>query len=215
MGQLWFQAIQALGVSAFKNPDPGRFAGLRQVDRFSTKTATPWELSPDNLARYDSGVLAVFRSTDYNGRHRDTLLIDGDLHAYTNDADKTWTSTLTFDTTPAPAGYDVHEIRTSAGLPVAANGDERSHQAYELWWSSVDAPDTFMPLGDFRHIIVNTAQRASQIALTRPGGAPIATRLFRLQFRFKPPPTRQFGFIGIDSPVHYREIEVLGQASAN
>jgi hypothetical protein len=32
----------------------------------------------------------------------------------------------------------------------------------------------------------------------------------RLQFRFKQPPTRQFGFITIDSPAHYREIEVLG-----
>lgn len=215
MGQHWFQAIQALGVSEFKNPDPGRFAGLRLVDRYSTKSATPWQLAPDNLARYDSGALAAFRSTEYDGSHLDTVLIDGALRAYTNDSDKVWTSTLTFNTYPAPAGYDVYEIRTSAGLPVAANGDERSHQAYELWWSSVDAPDTFTPLGDFRHIIVNTAERASQIALTRADGSPIATRLFRLQFRFKQPPTRQFGFIGIDSPVHYREIEVLGEPSTN
>lgn len=215
MGQLWFQAIQALGVSQFKNPDPGRFAGLHLVDRFSTKTATPWTLAPDGLVRAGAATLAGVETTGYTGNHAPTLLNDGLLKAYSNDGDKVWTTTYTLNTALAPAGYDVREIRTAAGLPTADNGDERTHQAYEIWWSTVDAPGSFVQLGDFRHILVNKAARASQVTLTRADGTAIASRVAKIQFRFKQPPTRQFGFIGIDSPVHYREIEVLGAASRN
>lgn len=215
MGQHWFQAIQALGVNEFRNPDPGRFAGLHLVDRYSTQTATPWQLAPESLVRADAASLAGVETTGYTGNHAATLLNDGALKAYSNDGDKVWTTTFALNTALAPAGYDVSEIRTAAGLPTADNGDERTHQAYEIWWSAVESPDTFVQLGDFRHILVNKAARASQVTLTRADGTAIARHVAKIQFRFKQPPTRQFGFIGIDSPVHYREIEVLGEPSAN
>lgn len=214
MGRLWFEAIQALGVPGFSNPDPGRFAGLHQVDRFSTAGSTPWTLVP-NLVRAGAPTLAGVQHSGYTGSKAPALLNDGAQQVYSNDPDRTWTTTYTLDTTLAPAGYDVDEVRVAAGLATAGNGDERAHQAWELWWSAVDAPDTFQPIGDFRHILVNTAQRASQVTLTRPEGAPIARRVARLQFRFKQPPTRQFGFITIDSPAHYREVEVLGGPTAH
>ena len=67
-----------------------------------------------------------------------------------------------------------------------------------------------MQLGAFHHIMVNTAERASQVAITRPDGSPLATRVAKIQFRFTQPPLRQYGFYGIDTPTPYREIEVQG-----
>jgi lysophospholipase L1-like esterase len=210
MGRLWFEAIQALGVAEFNNPDPGRFAGLHQLDRFSSTSSTPWKLAP-NLVRAGAATLAGVQHSGYTGAKPPALLNDGAQKAFSNDPDRTWTSTYTLNTTAAPAGYDLDEVRTSAGLPTADNGDERGHQAFELWWSSVDAPDTFTAIGDFRHILVNTTERASQVKLARADGTPIARRVAKVQFRFKQPPTRQYGFITIDSPAHYREVEVLGK----
>ena len=195
------------------NPDPGRFWGLHQVDRFSTVSSTPWTLQP-SLIRAGSESLAGVQTSGYHGSHPPALLNDGSQAAYSNDRDYTSTTTFTLNTVAAPQGYDLAAIRTDAGLPTADNGDERSHQAYELWWSSVEAPDTFVKLADVHHIMVNTAERASQITLSRPDGAPMATRVAKLQFRFVPPPARQFGFIGIETPVRYRELEAFGAPSS-
>lgn len=208
MAEQWFQALMALGVVP-KNPDPGRFWGLHQADRFSTTSSTPWKLQP-NLVRTGSPSLAGVETSDYSGNHAPALLNDGSLAGFSNDQDYVSTTTFTLATAQAPNGYDITRIRSDAGLPTADNGDERSHQSYELWWSSVDAPDTFVPLGDFHHILVNVTERASQITLTREGVAPLASRVARLQFRFTQPPARQFGFIGIESPTPYRELEVFG-----
>lgn len=211
MGEQWFQALMALGVVP-TNPDPGRLWGLQQADRYSTTSSTPWSLQP-NLVRAGAASLASVVTTDYKGNHKPALLYDGALGGFSNDSDYASTTTFTLATAPAPKGYDITRIRTDAGLPTADNGDERSHQAYEVWWSSVDAPDVFTQLGDFHHILVNVAERASQINLTRAGDAPLARGVARLQFRFKQPPSRQFGFIGIESPTPYRELEVFGAAT--
>lgn len=208
MGEQWFQALMALGVVP-KNPDPGRVWGLQQADRYSTTSSTPWSLQP-NLVRAGATSLAAAVTTDYRGKHKPALLNDGALGGFSNDSDYFSTTTFTLSTAQAPRGYDITRIRTDAGLPTADNGDERSHQAYELWWSAVDAPDVFTQLGDFHHILVNVAERASQISLTRAGDAPLARGVAKLQFRFKQPPPRQFGFIGIESPTPYRELEVFG-----
>lgn len=211
MGEQWFQALMALGVVP-KNPDPGRFWGLQQADRYSTTSSTPWSLQP-NLVRAGAASLASVVTTDYKGNHKPALLNDGTLGGFSNDSDYVSTTTFTLATAQAPKGYDVTRIRTDAGLPTADNGDERSHQAYEVWWSSVDAPEAFTQLGDFHHILVNVAERASQINLTRADDAPLARGVAKLQFRFKQPPSRQFGFIGIESPTPYRELEVFGAAT--
>jgi lysophospholipase L1-like esterase len=213
MADVWFQAIMAALPTQPLNPDPGRFWGLHQVDRFSTVTSTPWSLQP-NLIRAGSATLASAETTGYSGGHPPALLNDGALAAYSNDQDNFSTTTFTLNTSAAPGGYDVISVRSDAGLPTADNGDERSHQAYELWWSSVDAPDTFAQLAGTHHILVNTAERASQITLTRPDGSPLARRVAKLQFRFTEPPLRQFGFIGIVSATRYRELEAFGAPSA-
>lgn len=211
MGEQWFQALMALGVVP-KNPDPGRFWGLQQSDRYSTTSSTPWNVQP-NLVRAGAPSLASAVTTDYLGNHDPALLNDGALGGFSNDSDHFSTTTFTLATAQAPKGYDITRIRTDAGLPTADNGDERSHQAYEVWWSAVDAPEVFTQLGDFHHILVNVAERASQINLTRANGDPLARGVAKLQFRFKQPPSRQFGFIGIDSPTPYRELEVFGAAT--
>jgi lysophospholipase L1-like esterase len=211
MAEQWFQAIAALGIVPV-NPDPGRFWGLHQVDRFSTVSSTPWALQP-NLIRAGAGTLAGVETTGYQGSHGAALSNDGSLAAFANDGDEQWTSTFTLDTSAAPTGYDISAIRTAAGLPTAANGDERSHQAYQLWVASVDAPEVFVQVADVHHIMVNTAERASQINLARADGTPIARRVAKLQFRFVPPPARQFGVYGIDNPTPYRELEAFGTAS--
>ncbi len=213
MAEVWFQAMMAALPTRPVNPDPGRFWGLHQVDRFSTVSSTPWTLQP-SLIRAGSESLAGVQTSGYHGSHPPALLNDGSQAAYSNDRDYTSTTTFTLNTVAAPQGYDLAAIRTDAGLPTADNGDERSHQAYELWWSSVEAPDTFVKLADVHHIMVNTAERASQITLSRPDGAPMATRVAKLQFRFVPPPARQFGFIGIETPVRYRELEAFGAPSS-
>jgi hypothetical protein len=214
MAHVWFEGIQAvLDGELPRNPDPGRFAGLHQVDRFSTKSAVPWTLEP-NLIRAGSPTLASVKTTGYHGSHAPTLLNDGSLDFAANDSDNLSTTTFTLNTVDTPLGYDLTGIRTDAGLPIADNGDERSHQSYEVWWSSVDAPDTFVQLGAFHHILVNRAERASQVELTRPDGTPLATHVARIQVRFTQPPQRQFGFYGIESPTTYRELEVLGAPSA-
>jgi lysophospholipase L1-like esterase len=208
MAEQWFQALMALGVVP-KNADPGRFWGLQQVDRYSTTTSTPWKTQP-NLVRAGASSLAGVETTGYGGSHAPALLNDGWQGGFSNDSDHVWTTTFTLATAQAPKGYELTRIRSAAGLPIADNGDERSHQAYEVWWSAVGAPDVFTQLGDFHHILVNKAERASQITLERAGGAPLASGVAKIQFRFKQPPARQFGFIGIDNPTPYRELEVFG-----
>jgi hypothetical protein len=155
------------------------------------------------------------KTTNYHGVHAPALLNDGALDLAADDSDETFTTSFTLNTVDAPGGYDVTEIRTDAGLPISDDGDERSNQAYEVWWSSTDAPGTFRQLGAFHHILVNRAERASQVDLTRADGSPLMSHVARIQFRFKEPPRRQFGFYGIDGPTTYREIEVLGGPSAN
>jgi lysophospholipase L1-like esterase len=209
MAEVWFQAMMAALPSKPVNPDPGRFWGLHQLDRFSTVSSTPWTLQ-DNLIRAGSQTLAGVETTGYHGSHPPALLNDGSQAAYSNDRDYTSTTTFLLDTAAAPQGFDITAIRTDAGLPTADNGDERSHQAYELWWSAVDAPDTFVKLADAHHILVNKAERASQITLAKSDGSPMARRVAKLQFRFVQPPTRQYGFIGIETPTRYRELEAFG-----
>ena len=212
MAGVWFAGIRAALGSRPRNPDPGRFAGLHQVDRFSTANPVPWKLSP-NLVRAGSPTLAQATTTGYHGTHAPALLNDGRLEFAADDSDYSSVTTFTLATATWPAGFDVDGIRTDAGLPIADNGDERCHQSYEVWWSSVAAPDTFVRLGAFHHIMVNRAEQASQVELSHADGSPLATHVAKIQFRFTQPPRRQFGFFGIDTPTPYRELEVLGAPS--
>lgn len=207
MADVLFEGLLALGVLP-ENPDQGRDDGLRQHDDYSTSLTPPWEPVP-NLLRDDSPALERVVHQGYEGAGSADLLHDGDGALSVRDRDNTWTSTFVFDTREHTAGYDLTEIRTYAGGLVQPNGDEHAHQAYTVWWSSVDAPGQFVRLGDFHHIIVNENERASRIALTRADG-PLASGVKALLFQFREPPRRQAGFIGIGNPANYREIEAAG-----
>jgi lysophospholipase L1-like esterase len=213
MANVWFAGIQALGVIP-QNPDPGRFAGVHQVDRWSTVTSTPWTLSP-NLVRAGSSTLASAETVDYAGAHSPDLLNDGSLATFSDDHDHVFKTTFTLNTDSAPNGYDITEIRTDAGRPIADNGDEQAEQAYEIWVRGADHPTKWKHVGNFHHIMVNRIEKASQVDLTSlTPGQPMLSHVVAIQFRFKAPPRRQFGFYGIDTGTPYREIEVLGAPSA-
>ncbi len=212
MAEVFFKGLKAIGAVPV-NPDPGRDDGLHQVDNYSTVSSTPWSLVP-NLLRAKSATFESAQTTGYAGKHPTTVLNDGKLDVVTNDKDALSTTTFTLATSAHTSGYDVFEIRSMAGMPMAANEDDRSHQAYEVWWAGVDAPDNFQRLGDFHHIMVNRDERASQILISRLDGQPLARQVKKIQFRFIEPPLRQYGFFGIGSPVRYREIEALGVPSA-
>lgn len=208
MAEVYFQGMKALGVLPV-NPDPGRDDGVHQVDNWSTVAAPRAKLVP-NLIRAGSPTLLASHTVGYHGKNDVAVLNDGRMDSYTNDTDNISATTFTLDTSVNTQGYDVNEFRTYAGLVIADNGDERAHQAYELWWSSVDAPDNFTRLGDFHHIMVNREERGSQIQVNRNDGTPLASRVKKIQFRFIEPPLRQVGFFGVTNPTRYRELEVLG-----
>ncbi|HSI59669.1 MAG TPA: hypothetical protein VLA16_19060, partial [Ideonella sp.] len=208
MAEVYFQGIKALGVLP-TNPDPGRDDGVHQVDNWST-VATPRTKLVPNLIRAGSATLAASHTVGYHGKNDASVLNDGRMDGFTNDTDNTSATTFTLDTRVNTQGYDVNEFRSYAGLVISDDGDERAHQAYELWWSSVDAPDNFTRLGDFHHIMVNREERGSQIQVNRNDGQPLARRVKKIQFRFVEPPLRQVGFFGITNPTRYRELEVLG-----
>ena len=214
MGQVWFQGLQALGVLP-RNPDPGRHYGIRQIDRWSTTSSTPWTLHADNLVRAGAPTLASAVTTGYKGSHPPSLLNDGALGTVSDDSDYLSTTTFTLDTSAAPAGYDITRVLTDGGKPIASNGDEQCAQAYELWVERTTAPGTWTKVGTFQHLMVDRQQRASQVELVaKVAGQPMLRNVSAIQFRFVEPQRRQFGFYGIATGAVYREIEVLGAPSA-
>jgi len=209
MADTWFAGIQALGVVP-KNGNPGRFSGVSQFDRWSRESSTPWTLTP-NLISQGAATLAGSEVTDYYGKRDPALLNDGSLKDFTDDRNTLFTATYSLNTSSAPKGYDIDEIRSDAGLPLAENGDQRAGQAYELWYSTVDAPDTFRRRGVFHHISVSKAERASQMDISGIDGASLMKHVAKLQFRFVLPPVQLYGFIGLGHPTLYRELEVFGK----
>lgn len=211
MARVWFEAMAAVGLKPH-NPNPGRVWRVQQQELWTTRRHTPWR-PQDNLIRQGNPALKSMRTLNYRGDSDPALLNDGAQNAWADDADNTWQSRYELDTQAQPAGWDVMEIRTTGGRPLAPNGDERAHQAYEVWWVSVDQPTLWQPLGAFHHIMVNRRQTGSQLLLRRADGQPLMRGVAAIQFRFVAPPRRQFGFIGIASPTPYRELEVFGQPS--
>ncbi|WP_374675083.1 SGNH/GDSL hydrolase family protein [Ideonella sp.] len=212
MAEQWFRAIQALPQLP-ANPVRGRADGVVLADR--TLWASDAVPAPQaNLVRAGAPTLVSARSSGYGGSRSTRVLNDGSLARFTDDADETFTTTFTLDTAAAPSGYTLSAIRTHAGRAAAGNGDERSHQAYEVWWSAAQAPDAYQRLAGAHHVVVDAAETGSVLTMRRPDGQPLATGVARVQFRFAEPPARQYGFIGIDAPAPYREIEVFGEPSA-
>ena len=214
MGEVLFQALLGLGTLP-RNPNPGRDDGLRQIDEWSTSPKAPWPLAENNLLRNGAGHVRHLDIQDYLGSQDPSLLVDGSLATPLNARNNRFQMVFEFDTARYPAGMDIQQLRTLAGQVTADGGlgDERSHQAYEVYWASVDAPDVMQRGGDCHHLFVSREQGSSRVQIDRPDGRPLATRVARLAFHFVEPPPRQIGFIGVGNPTRYREIEALGQPS--
>lgn len=211
MAEVWFEAIAALGAAP-ANFDPGRHWGVRQTDYWSRTRTAPWTLVP-NLVREGSATLAATDWAQYGGRRPVAVLNDGQLGRYATDGDNQWGVQYTLNTEAAPQGYDIAQLRSAAGLPPAANGDEQAHQAFGIWVATVDAPQRFVRLGVFHHIMVSRDELGSQVVIDRADGQPLARRVAAVQWRFTTPPRRQMGVFGITNPAVYREVEVVGGVS--
>lgn len=213
MGETLFQALVSLGVLP-KNPNPGRDDGVRQIDEWSTYAHAPWPLADNNLLRSGAGYVRSMRARNLRTDQDPTLLVDGSLDHALVPKDNAFEMAFLFDLARYPQGMDIQSLRTTAGQVTADNGDERTHQSYEVYWSSVEAPTVMKRLGDFNHPFVNRDQSSSRITLDRSSGKPLVSGAARLVIRFTEPPQRQIGFIGVGNPTRYREIEALGQPSA-
>jgi hypothetical protein len=128
--------------------------------------------------------------------------IFGDYVMY-NDSSE-YTTTYALDITSNPAGYDIKEIR------LFSNGGSRTSQAYDLKYSLVGAPDTFLPLGTYTGTLPPSANgtlmtRTYDIrAATPDAGPPILTGVAAIQFVIRPN----------GNGALYREWDVTGSATA-
>ncbi len=198
MADIWFAAVQS--ISPLKNLDPGRDDGVRQAGYYSTASTRPWPPSTTDLLHAGGPTLAGVTHQGYGGLNPLSALNDGLAEGGTFDSDDTWTSTFTLDTDANAAGYDVTSIRSGSGGPFGI-----FHQAYELSYATVDAPDAFVPIGDFHHIPVNSEQLASGMILRAEAGV-LASRVKRLRFAFVDPP--------MGGQTGYYEVEATGRPSA-
>ncbi|MEM1042878.1 MAG: GDSL-type esterase/lipase family protein [Bacteroidota bacterium] len=215
MAEVWFEGLRAIGFldGEIRNPNPGRDDGVRQRDYYSTSSATPWQPSRNSLIQAGSTTLQRAIHTDYDGETDPGVLNDGLTGVYNGlsddfaqDPDHTWTSTFALNTNENAAGYDIDRIQSGAG----GNEHGKLPQAYEVWYSLVDAPAAFLRLGAFQHIPVNDLQRGSALVITGLEGAPLATGVKAIQFRFTEPPWRQWGFFELPKRARYYEIEAFG-----
>jgi lysophospholipase L1-like esterase len=202
MAEVWYEELQALGL--VPNPNPGRDDGVRLTDTFSARSPRPWPASASDLLDAGAPTLEDAVHTGYDGTTPLSVLNDGLAGDGTDDPDNTWTTVFILDTSVNAAGYDVTAIRSASGGP-----GPTYQQAYEVWWSSVDAPTVFHRLGDFHHVPVNVRERASGL-LVEGEGEPLARGVKALEFRFASPPARQTGFIMLSDLTSYYEVEALG-----
>jgi hypothetical protein len=108
------------------------------------------------------------------------------------------TITYSLNLGSAPAGYDISQIDTFSGW----QDDGRINQTYEVLYSTVDAPGTFISIED-----VNFAPgdfNSAKASITDDTFVPLATNVGALQFAFG---TQQNSHVG------YRELDAFGVAS--
>ncbi len=118
--------------------------------------------------------------------------------------DNNWSITYTLDTTNAPLGFSIKVIQT-----IAAWGSSRQHQHYELLYSTVAAPGTFISMGTFNLVPTNEADQGTRITLTDSSGGAISDGVHTL-VGVK---SIQFNVLGETSPSTqmdvYREFDVF------
>jgi hypothetical protein len=179
----------------------------------SGTTAILSQIRSDDLINTGSSTLESTTSTDFAPFGADGIgtsnisgLNDGTggsglttlSNANTFDLDGVWTSTFTLNTTTNTAGYDINAIRT-----FSAWNDYRVNQKYEVFYSTVKNPTTFVSLGIFTDTVHENG--SYMISLTGSTGGAIASGVKAIQFSFTDP--------GQGTTV-YQELDVLGAASA-
>ena len=110
--------------------------------------------------------------------------------------------TLTYTLAPNATGYDIKEIRVFSGWSL-----DRSGQSYDILYSLVETPDTFVTLGTVltppgRNGAIMTRTYDSSAGISPDTGSPILTltRVAKIRFNFRPD---SYGTV-------LREIDVTG-----
>ncbi len=168
-------------------------ASIVQTNQASitSQTAFPLASAPGGTTNLISGMASVDSGFTSAGGSNTAALTDNthgadsSLPAAAYDPDGTWTSTYTFDTTVNTAGYDLVQVDTFAGWTTA-----RSDQKYELFYSTVSAPSTFISLGVFHNYLVeegfgpsypSASNTSTHTKLSSSGGA-IVSNMKSLRF---------------------------------
>jgi hypothetical protein len=126
----------------------------------------------------------------------------GDYVGYNDNSEYATTYLLA----PSTLGYDITEIR------LFSNGGSRTGQAYDIKYSLIGAPDTFLFLGTYTDTLYGGAGGTLMTRTYNPGGSAIRTGVAAIQFVIRPTkivgetPARYHGAL-------YREWDVLGTAT--
>jgi hypothetical protein len=114
--------------------------------------------------------------------------------------------TVTLDTTTNTLGYNISSIVSTAAMDLFG-GYSRASQKYDVAYSTVSAPSTWVNLsGDAGATVNRLADTSpeSQVTVTSGSAAPIATGVKALKFTFHD--------LGYYPQNEYREIDVVGSA---
>jgi hypothetical protein len=114
--------------------------------------------------------------------------------------------TISLNTELHPRGYDLREIVVLTGSEGRDGNQDRSSQKYDVAYSTVAAPDVFIPLQcDKAATVDRNAQgwKEMQTTLSRGNHTPIAGGVAKLRFSFHVTHS-------VDPESVYREIDVLG-----
>jgi hypothetical protein len=115
--------------------------------------------------------------------------------------------TVTLNTQLHPHGYDIESIASLTGSGGRIEVQDRSSQRYDIAYSTVAAPDTFIALRGDKNATVDCSARGMQELWIRVFSGrrdvPIASRVSKLRFTFHNTDSR-------DPESMYREIDVFG-----
>jgi hypothetical protein len=170
----------------------------------------------DDLINVGQPTLAKIELSSGEAMHEGRVekLVDGDVYgsetpmstraAFT--AAEGAAITVALNTILHPNGYNIHKIAVLTGCEGGDGNQDRSSQKYDLAYSTVAAPDEFIPLQcDKAATVDRNAQgwKEMQTTLSRGKQVPIACGVAKLRFTFHATQSA-------DPESVYREIDVFG-----
>ena len=166
-------------------------------------TGNQYAIAPTtNLLTQGQSTLGSLNSPNFSpwGASDLSKLNDNDVHGYALDLnDSSWTLYAAFDVSINTLGYNITEIDTISGWAW-----DYVDQKYNLSYSTVTAPGSYISLGTFT--LNDTSGRTAkslEIALTDSSGI-IATNVAKLRFDFQ----KAGGLY--NNPTAYTEIQAFG-----